>query len=63
MSKLHYYKGFTFEKPEGSNYWNIWKPGKIHPFGGKTEIDVFCDTCMGYGRTLKECKLYIDEKE
>ena len=35
MTKLHHYKGFIFEKPEGCKYWNIWKPGKIHPFGGK----------------------------
>lgn len=63
MTKLHYYKGFILEKPEGCKYWNIWKPGKVHPFGGKKEIDVWCDECAGYGRTINECKITIDEQE
>lgn len=60
MTKLHHYKGFTFEKSEGCEYWNIWKPEKIRPFGGKNEIEVWCGECVGYGRTIKECKISVD---
>lgn len=50
---FRHYKGFLLEKPEGSKYWTIWKPAKIRPFGEK----------VGLGRTLKECRLYIDNQE
>ena len=63
MTKLHYYKGFTFEKSEGCTYWNIWKPAKVRPFGGKKEIEVFCGEIIGHARTIKECKITVDEQE
>ena len=62
MYHLNHYKGFVFEKPEGCKYWNIWKPGKIRPFGG-AEIEVWNGEKVGLGRTLKECQLYIDNQE
>lgn len=45
MTKLHYYKGFTFEKPEGCVYWNVWKPIETKMYG-----KLWCGENISQGR-------------
>ena len=58
MTKLHYYRGYTFEKPEGSTYWNIWKPTHTKLYG-----ILWCGENICQVKTIKECKVTVDEME
>ena len=57
MTKLHHYKGFTFEKPEGCEYWNIWKPIETKKYG-----KLWCGENIAQARTIKECKETVDQE-
>ena len=56
-TKLHHYKGFTFEKPEGCVYWNIWKPMKTKQYGV-----LWCGENIAQCHTIKECKHTVDDE-
>lgn len=58
MTKLHHYKNYTFEKPEGSEYWNVWLPMNTKKFG-----TLWNGYLIGFGKTLKECRNTVEMYE